>query len=478
MTTITATITAKLLDGINDPDGLKIVLQEYSHSKGPLYIALADATSVLTKKLAATALQYQEQGAKIQERQQLLQETNQKLHTLDQQITTQSGKLTSLEHKVQENSALLDQVKNLNGIGFGLGELEKLHHLLVDNIPVGGKPQEAIAHFFKFVPLYPHLSEIDSTIQQNEQKLASLDGKVQAKQALVDEIKTIGGLGLGMKELVKLHGLLVKIGDSQGMEAHETIKMFFDYTGKFQDAIELDNKIQQLQTATATALAETEHWQAEAKAAETITKVRKSSIDITEKILAHGVKERDLPKWMNVLEKSSISIEELSQELDEFASLEKLCHHRRDKADKLEASIQALTAQVNALKDERDQVSAAITAVRDKALAEVEVTSQITRDNLKKLMDEAENYKKLQQETAELGEVVKLARLIKWQDPALWSQIHADTIRLLVSDLMLWCKVNSSHNPNMETSTSNWLLYPSLYKASLLEVLTWIYRSL
>jgi len=68
----------------------------------------------------------------------------------------------------------------------------------------------------------------------------------------------------------------------------------------------------------------------------------------------------------------------------------------------LEASIQALTAQVNALKDERDQVSAAITAVRDKALAEVEVTSQKTRDNLKKLMDEAENYKKLQQETAEL----------------------------------------------------------------------------
>jgi len=36
MTTITATITAKLLDGINDPDGLQIVLQEYSHSKGPL----------------------------------------------------------------------------------------------------------------------------------------------------------------------------------------------------------------------------------------------------------------------------------------------------------------------------------------------------------------------------------------------------------------------------------------------------------
>jgi len=51
----------------------------------------------------------------------------------------------------------------------------------VGNIPVGGKPQEAIAHFFKFVLLYPHLSEIDSTIQQNEQKLASLDGKVQAK---------------------------------------------------------------------------------------------------------------------------------------------------------------------------------------------------------------------------------------------------------------------------------------------------------
>jgi len=65
-----------------------------------------------------------------------------------------------------------------------------------------------------------------------------------------------------MKELVKLYGLLVKIGDSQGMETHETKRCSFDYVGKFQDAIELDNKIQQLQTATATAQAETEHWQA------------------------------------------------------------------------------------------------------------------------------------------------------------------------------------------------------------------------
>ena len=91
MTTITKRITEKLLEGFNDPDGLQAILQQYSHNKGPLYNALAEATSVMTKKLAAAELQYKEQGAKMEERQQLLQETCQRLHTLDQQVSTQSG---------------------------------------------------------------------------------------------------------------------------------------------------------------------------------------------------------------------------------------------------------------------------------------------------------------------------------------------------------------------------------------------------
>ena len=368
MTTITETITGKLLDGAMDPTGLQSVLQEYSHNKGPLYSALAQATSIMIQKLVTTAHQYEELETQLQERQQLLKQTEQKLDALDQQIAAQSNKLASLELKVQENAKLLEQAKSLAGLGFGPLELEKLHHVLMSNVPSAGKPEDAIDLFFKFMDSYPHLADVDSTLQEEAQKLASLEGKIQAKQALVDEVKTLGGLGMGVKELVKLHDLLVKFGASQGMPPSKIMKLLFNYVSQFQEATALDTHIQQLQTATATAKAETEHWQAEAKAAETKAKARKSSIEITEKLLAHGIKEPDLPHWAHILEKSGIPVEELSQALGQFASLDNLCQHRRDKADKLEAGIQTLTAQVNALKVEREQVSAAITAVRDRAL--------------------------------------------------------------------------------------------------------------
>ena len=360
MTTITETITGKLLDAIQDPVVLQAVLQEYSHNKGPLYSALAQATSVLTHKLTATDQQCKELDINFQERQQQIQEREQKLHSLDQQVAAQSSKLASLEIKVQESATLLDKVKGLTGLGFGPDELGKLHHLLMDNTPEGVKPQDAISLFFKFVDAYPHLVAVDGEVQKKQQLSASLDGRIKAKQALLDQVQTIGGLGLGTKELVKLHNLLLKIGASQGMEAQESTKMFFAYVGKFQDALALDTHIHQLQTAAATAQAESEHWQAQAKAVEAKTKARKASIDITEKLLAHGVKERDLPHWMHILEKADVSVEELSQGLDQFAALEKLIQNRQQKADKLETSVKSLTAQVNALTDERDQVSAEV----------------------------------------------------------------------------------------------------------------------
>ena len=49
---------------------------------------------------------------------------------------------------------------------------------------------------------------------------------------------------------------------------------------------------------------------------------------------------------MHILEKAGVSVEELGQGLDQFAALEKLIQNRQQKADKLETSVQSLTAQV------------------------------------------------------------------------------------------------------------------------------------
>jgi hypothetical protein len=479
--TLTETIKDELLDSVENPAVLPAVLQQYSHSKGPLYIALAQATSVITQKLATMVQQCKEQNTKLQIQQKQLVENEQKLKGLDHQAASQTSDMAALAQKVQKNSVLLQKAESLTGLGLGPSELEKLHHILTDNVPDGGTPQGTIAIFFKFVDSYSHLAEMDSAIHEKEQKLDSLEDKVQAKLAFVDQAKTLSGLGLGTKDLAKLHDLLVKLGASQGMPPPDVQKLFFSYVSKFQDAVALDIHIQQLKTASATAQAETEHWQTQAKVAETKTKARKTSIEITEKLMAQGVKEPDLPQWAKIIEKCGLPPEELAHALGQFASLEKLCQQRQERAAGFETSIQTLTAQVKALLDQREQVSAAITAVRDSALAEVEFTSQKTMENLKALMQETENYKKLQQEAAALGDFVSLAKAIREHDSGVWSQTDTATIRVLLSDVMLWCQADLSHDNTLENPTGSLAQKGTFYswsKISMSEVLQWILKSL
>jgi len=96
-------------------------------------------------------------------------------------------------------------------------------------------------------------------------------------------------------------------------------------------------------------------------------------------------------------------------------------------------------------------------------------------------MQETENYKKLQQETTELGDIVRLAKAIRRHDADLWSRLDRDTIRILLSDVLLWCKADPSHNPDLETPTGSLAgkaCFYSWYKINLLEVLSWIHKNL
>ena len=55
MTTLTETYCHELLDAVGHPDQVEVVLKRHGHSKGPLYIALAQATTSLTERLNAVS---------------------------------------------------------------------------------------------------------------------------------------------------------------------------------------------------------------------------------------------------------------------------------------------------------------------------------------------------------------------------------------------------------------------------------------
>jgi hypothetical protein len=401
--TITETIKTELLDSVENSAVLESILQQHSHSKGPLYIALAQATNELTQRLKNKISQYHE--------------AEQKTAEWKQQLEFLECKAVHLENDTAAKSA----------------------------------------------------------------DLVILDKQLSEKELLLDMATTISGLGFGATELATLHDILVNVGATHGEKPKQSITTFFQKVHDYNTLLGLDAELSAAKVAVATAKAELEQRQAELKAAEAKSKARNISIEFVENMIGHGVKESDLPQWTKIVEKSGIPLQELAHAFDQFASLEKLCKERQNKAAGLQTSIQSLTAQVTVLKEERDQIGAAIKAVRDSALAEIDLTSQKTMANLNILMQETENYKKLQQEAAALGNFLSLAKAIRGHDQAVWCQVDTATICVLLSDIMCWCQADLSHNHTLKPLTGSLAqkgTFYSWYSITLSEVLLWALDSL
>jgi len=84
MNTLTNEITRELLDAVGNPAGLEAVFQQHSHSKGPFYHALAQATASLTEHFSTLAQKCKEAEKEYQQRQQQAKGTKQELASLEQ----------------------------------------------------------------------------------------------------------------------------------------------------------------------------------------------------------------------------------------------------------------------------------------------------------------------------------------------------------------------------------------------------------
>jgi len=217
MTTQTQAIAEELIRAVDDPAGLEAVLQQHRHSKGPLYLALAKATSVMSDRLNVTL-------NKCKEAQKEYQEQEQMMKTLEREI-----------------------------------------------------------------------ADKNSGIMARNKELASLDEKLKHKETLLDQAKALGELSFGPDELGRLHDLLVQVAASQGARPEEAIALFFQEVDRYGSIVSLELEAKRAAVTMSKAKAEAERWQAEAKAAEAKCKARKSSIDITDKLLAVGMKEVDIP---------------------------------------------------------------------------------------------------------------------------------------------------------------------------------------
>jgi chromosome segregation ATPase len=263
---------------------------------------------------------------------------------------------------------------------------------------------------------------------------------------------------------------------SQGKKPQQAIGAFFDRVNSYKALLSLEGQVKSAAIAVKKAKAEVEQWQAEAKAAEAKCKARKISIDLTEKILAQGVKASDLPEWTHILSKVNISPNHLAEEVNKFSSVEKLCQARLEKAKELEKQIPKLSSQVEALTTERDNVSAAIVALRDSCLSQIDGFAIKTQEYMAALMNKAADYGELKEKAAALSQEMALAIAIRELKPELWSKVSIEIIRNLLRAILIWCSSDTKNNLELKSppdSLSDKLTIYSWKRVYLYEILQW-----
>ncbi len=171
--TITNVIYQKLLDATGDPGGLQAVFNEYNHSKGPFYIALAQATASLSGRLAALSSKCKELEKEYTLRQEKIKQLVQGLSHQEEVMGAQTKELTALDKVLDQKRKLLDQVKALSGLGFGCDDLSLLHSLLGQLASEhGSKPGETSALFFNQMSHYESIASLEL-----EEKRATMAAK-------------------------------------------------------------------------------------------------------------------------------------------------------------------------------------------------------------------------------------------------------------------------------------------------------------
>jgi hypothetical protein len=181
MRTLTEEIYEALIDGAKEPNGLASVLKEYSHSKGPFYIALAQASNTLTEKLSTISIQKQKAEQLDQQRQQEIKAQEQIMVGLDKSLKTKNKELDALEGKLKQAGNTLDRFKELTGLGFGVEELKKLYTLLVDIKSKEDVTTEgSVKHFFQKIDTYEKMAALE--LQKTAAEIAIMKSKAETEK--------------------------------------------------------------------------------------------------------------------------------------------------------------------------------------------------------------------------------------------------------------------------------------------------------
>ena len=153
--TLKQTITREVLESVEDPAGPRDVLNRYSRSKGPLYLALAEATNQLQRRVSAASLEMATVESRRDELQVRLEAVYQERQELEEKVQLLGHQVKQAEVKLNDVGGLLDRATDLNRLGFGEKQLARLQELLGNIAADHGVPiEEGVTQFFETMDRY------------------------------------------------------------------------------------------------------------------------------------------------------------------------------------------------------------------------------------------------------------------------------------------------------------------------------------
>ncbi len=227
VTTLKETIFQELVDNVGDPDRLEEVLIRHRASKGPLYLGLAQATSLLEHRLKDVA----ERTVVAQQR---LEGKERALTSLDDQAKKKQEELKALdqqrrqaEERASKVNDLLKEAAALRGMGFGEKELARLSSFLGDLAASQGLlPAEGLAIFFAFVDRCKDMVDFEletkraqnaalkakSDLERWESSARAAEAKSKLRMATIDLAESFVAKGVKEKDLTHWNTIVTKAG--------------------------------------------------------------------------------------------------------------------------------------------------------------------------------------------------------------------------------------------------------------------------
>ena len=161
--------------------------------------------------------------------------------------------------------------------------------------------------------------------------------------------------------------------------------------------------------------------------------------------------------------------------VNEYQSLDALTQGQSEE----EAKLQGLRSQIEALTQERKGLTAAISEVKEEALAQVAQAGRQAKENVDAQFKAGAEYAKLKQQAEELGDWVKVGRILSSADKDQWCQLPVEVVQHLLMVVLRWAEADD-HDvevspPDMVAQKNVLLKYQPL---RLSDVVSWAWSGL